>query len=142
MLHNWAFNGAEGILGAMWMTHDMRVALMKPTWVPNPDAPISFSAIQAAQEIVGPGYIAGGLALTGKATPYNATSDRTDLQAADSSWGPGATFETGFAAVYDNDDAQKLVWSIVDFQETKAVDNGVFTVDWATVGLLYLVPAP
>jgi hypothetical protein len=140
--HNWAYNSAEGILGALWLGDDMKVALMKPTWVPNVDAPMSFSALQAANEITGPGYTAGGLALAGKSTPYNAAQDRTDLVAADSTWGPGATFDAGFAVVYDNTHPSKIVWSIVDFEGTKSVNNGTLTIDWATVGLLYIVPAP
>lgn len=142
MKHNWAYNSGEGLLAAMWMADDMRVALMKSTWAPNPDVAMNFGTLQAAQEITGPGYTAGGLVLSAKSTPYTAASDRTDLQAADSTWGPGATFQAGFAVIYDNTHPSKPIWSIVDFEGVKSVDNGVFTIDWSSVGLLYLVPAP
>jgi hypothetical protein len=136
----WAYNGAEGILAALWNTHDMKVALMKPSFVPNPDAVMSFSALQAANEVVGAGYTAGGTSLTGKAAPYTPASDRTDLQAADVTWGPGATFDTGFAVIYDNTDASKLIWAVIDFQATKSIVGGTFTVDFAAQGILYLTP--
>ena len=142
MRHDWAHKTGQSIMAGLWMSNDMKAALMKPTWVPDYDADLLFGALQAAQEITGTGYTAGGKSLTGKATPYVAGSDRTDLQAADTSWGPGATFAAGFAVVYDNTDASKRIWSIVDFEGTKTVDNGTFTIDWAAVGLLYLVPVP
>lgn len=141
MKHDWAFKTGESLISAMWMADDMKVALMKPTWVPNPDLDLLFGAL-AAQEVVGAGYTAGGLSLTGKSAPYSPGSDRTDLVAADSSWGPGATFDTGWAVIYDNTDASKRVWSIVNFEGTKSVNNGVFTIDWSAVGLLYLIPVP
>jgi hypothetical protein len=139
MLHKWAYRTAESIMADLWLANEMKAALMKPTWVPDYDTQLLFGAL-TAQEITGAGYTAGGIVLTGKATPYNAGADRTDLQADDVQWGPGATFQTGFAVVYDNTDASKRVWSIVDFEGTKDVDNGVFTIDWSAVGLLYLVP--
>ena len=139
MKHDWAYKTAESVMADLWMSHEMKVALMKPTWAPNYDLDLLFGAL-TVQEIVGPGYTAGGIILPSKAIPYSAGSDRTDLQAADIQWGPGATFQTGFAAIYDNTDANKRVWSIVDFEGTKDVDNGVFTIDWSAVGLLYLVP--
>jgi hypothetical protein len=141
VIHKWAYAGAEGILGALWTTDTMKVALMKTTWVPTPDAAMSFSALQAANEITGTGYTAGGLVLASKVAAYDSAADRTNLQAADSTWGPGATFTAGFAAVYDDSHASKLIWSYVDFEGAKAVDNGVFTIDWAALALLYVLPA-
>jgi hypothetical protein len=141
VLHKWAYAGGEGILGAMWLGNPMKVVLFKATWVPNYDVPMSYSALAGAQEVAGAGYAAGGLALTGKSAPYNAGADRTDLQAADSSWGPGATFQAGFAVIYDDSSPTKLIWSVVDFEGIKSVDNGVFTIDWSAVGLLYILPA-
>lgn len=143
MLHKWGYAGVQGILGAIWLANPMKVALMKPAWVPNYDAAMSFSALQAANEIAaGTGYVAGGLALAGKAAPYDGAADRTNLQAVDSVWGPGATFgPMGFAALYDDSHVNKLIWSVVDFEGSKSVDNGTFTIDWAAISLLHLVPA-
>ena len=142
MKHQWAYAGAEGILGAMWLGNPIKVALFKSTWVPNYDAPMSYSALAGTNEVTGAGYTAGGVALASKAAPYNGSTDRTDLQAADSSWGPGATFDAGFAVIYDDSSPTKLVWSVVDFEGIKSVNNGVFTIDWSAVGLLYVLPAP
>lgn len=140
MISYWAYNGAEGILAALWNAHDMKVALMKPSFVPNPDAVMNFATLQAANEVVGAGYTAGGTSLTAKATPYTAASDRTDFQAADVTWGPGATFDTGFAVIYDNTDANKLVWAVIDFQGTKSIVGGAFTLDFSSTGILFASP--
>jgi hypothetical protein len=141
MIHKWAYAGAEGILGALWLADTMKVALMKSTWVPDYDTPMSFSALQAANEITGTGYTAGGVALASKAAPYDAAADRTNLQAADTTWGPGATFSAGFAVIYDDSHASKLIWSVVDFEGAKTVDSGTFTIDWAALSLLHILPA-
>src|SRR5262245_24579964 len=120
----------------MWLANPMKVALLKPTYVPNPDTHKVFADV-SAQEIAGTGYAAGGLVLANKTTNYDAAQDRTNLLADDSTWGPGATFDTAFAVVYDNSGAKPL-WSLVDFEGIKSVVAGVFTIDWAAVGLLYV----
>jgi hypothetical protein len=140
MLHKWGYRGAEGILGSLWTTDNMKVALMKTTFVPDYDSVMSFSALQAVNEITGTGYTAGGILLTAKAAVYDAPGDRTNLQAADVSWGPGATFISGFAAIYDDSAVNKLIWSVVDFEGAKAVDNGVFTIDFAALSILHILP--
>jgi hypothetical protein len=139
VIHRWFYKSGEGLLAALWLADEMKVALMVPTFVPDPDVHDNWSDV-AGSEVAGPGYTAGGLVLTGKAAPYTTATDRTDLQAADSVWGPGATFSTRYAVVYDNTPAGKPLWSYVDFEATKDVDNGTFTIDWSSVSLLHLVP--
>jgi hypothetical protein len=118
----------------------MTVALMKPTFTPNRDTQKVWADV-SSQEITGTGYTAGGIALASKAAPYNSSTDRTDLQAADTSWGPGATFDAAYAVIYDNSGSKPL-WSLVDFEGTKSVAAGIFTLDWSSVGLLYITPVP
>jgi hypothetical protein len=113
----------------------MTVALLKPAYVPNPDTHKVWADI-AVNEIVGAGYVAGGQVLANKSENYDAATDRTNLLADDSVWA-GATFQTGFAAVYDNSGAKPL-WSLVNFEEIKDVAGGTFTIDWAAVGLLFV----
>ena len=79
----------------------MTVALLKATYSPDRDLHKVWADI-ASHDVVGTGYTAGGKALTGKLAPYDSAQDRTDLQCADVTWGPGATFDTRYAAIYDN----------------------------------------
>lgn len=138
MKHDWYTASAEELISALWLANPITVALLKPTYVPNRDTHKVWTDI-SAQEITGTGYTQK--VLTSKLAPYDPAADRTDLQAADTSWGPGATFQSAFAVVYDNSGSKKL-WSLVDFEGTKDVVDGVFVIDWAAVGLLYLVPIP
>ena len=140
MTHTWFSASGGGLLGTLWTANPLTVALLKPTYVPNLDTHKVWTDV-SAQEITGTGYTTGGVALAGKSVNYDGSADRTNLVANDSTWGPGATFDAAFAVVYDNSGAKPL-WSLVDFSGTKSVAAGIFTIDWATVGLLYTIPAP
>ena len=136
MLHNWFSKSGESVLAALWVANPIKVMLMKPTFTPDRDVQLVYTDI-SAQEITGTGYTAGGLALTTRTAVYSAASDRTDLTADDSVWGPGATFDAAFAVVYDSSGSKPL-WSLVNFEGTKSVAAGTFTIDWNSAGLLYL----
>ena len=138
MKHDWFPAGGGSVIGTLWVANPITVALLKPTYVPDPDAHKVWADV-SAQEITGAGYTSGGVALTGKGQSYDPTTNRNNLTAADSQWGPGATFQAGFAVVYDVAGA-KALWSLVDFEGMKDVADGVFIIDWAAVGLLYTVP--
>ena len=143
MVHQWMFASAESILGNIWVADSMKIALMKPTYVPNPDTQKFWADVSAQELAAGAGYTAGGITLATKSQAYNAATDRTDLKAADVSWGPGATFDAAFAVIYDAQSgvaATMPLWSLVDFQGTKSVAAGVFTISWAVAGVLYIVP--
>jgi len=140
--NNWYYKSAEGIMAALWTTNPMTVALLKPTYTPNLDTHLTWADV-SAQEVVGTGYTSPGQLLAGKpGTPvYNPGTDRTDLQANDSVWGPGASFTAHYAVIYDNSGSKPL-WALVDFEADQTVSNGTFTLDWQSVGLLYIIPAP
>jgi hypothetical protein len=133
--HDWYQASAGDLIANIWLANPLKVALLSSAYVPNRDTHKLWSDVSAAQ-ITGLGYTAGGQALTGKSKNYDAAADRTNLLAADNVW-PDSTFSTAFAVVYD-DSGGKPLWSLVDFEGTKDVISGVFTIDWATVGLLYV----
>jgi hypothetical protein len=137
---NWFGASAEAILGNIWLANPMKVALMKPTYVPNRDTQKVFADIAAQELAAGGGYTVGGITLTGKTADYDPASDTTHLFAVDVLWGPGATFDTAFAVVYDNSGAKPL-WGLIDFQAVKSVGNGVFQLDFDTLGLLDILAA-
>jgi len=135
--HDWFSASAEGILGSLWVANPMKIALLRPGFVPNRDTQKLFTDISSF-EVTGTGYIAGGNTLTTKSASYDASQDRTNLVADDPTWGPGATFDAAYAAVYDNS-GTKILWSLVDFEGTKSVSGGTFLIDFAAVGFLSLV---
>jgi hypothetical protein len=141
MLHNWYPASAEKILGDLWLANPLTVSLMKATYSPAPDTHKVWADISSHELPTAGGYTAGGVLLTAKAAPYNAAQDRTDLQAADVTWGPGATFDARYAVIYDASLAKPL-WSLIDFEAVKSVSNGVFTIDFAAIGALAILPAP
>jgi len=135
---NWFGASAEAILGNIWLANPMKVALMKPSYVPNRDTQKVFADIAAQELAAAGGYVAGGITLVGKTADYDAASDTTHLFATDVVWGPGVTFDTAFAVVYDNSGGKPL-WGLIDFQGTKSVGNGVFQLDFDSLGLLDIV---
>jgi len=140
MKQQWMGAGGGGdILASLWMNDPMTIALLAPGFVPNYDAQKVWADV-AGSEIAGTGYAAGGKLLAAKATPYTA-GGRYDLQAANVQWGPGATFNTAFAVVYDNSGA-KVLWSMIDFGGTSSVVNGTFTINFSATGVLYTALAP
>jgi hypothetical protein len=139
MLHDWYAASAEGLLANLWLNQPMTVALLKSSYAPDRDTHKVWADV-ATQELPTEGlYTAGGVLLTGKAAPYNAATDRTDLQCADVTWGPGATFDARYAVIYDNSGTKPL-WSLIDFEALKSVSNGVFTIDFAAIGALAILP--
>jgi hypothetical protein len=135
---NWYSASAEAILGTLWLANPMKVALMQPGFVPNRDTQKVWADIAASELAAGGGYTAGGITLANKSTPYDSTTDTSHLYADDVSWGPPATFAAAFAVVYDNSGTKPL-WSLIDFQGTKSVAAGTFTIDFDALGLLDIV---
>jgi hypothetical protein len=136
--HTFFAASAEGLLGNLWLANPMKIMLMKPTFVPNIDTQKLYADISANEVASGGGYTTGGATLVNKTAAYNAASDRTDFYADDPVWGPGATFDAGFAVIYDNSGTKPL-WSLVDFEGTKSVAAGTFTLDFPTLGMLYAI---
>jgi hypothetical protein len=139
MKQDWYYGSAENLIAALWLSQPLKAALMKPGFVPDLDSQRNWPQI-SANEVVGTGYTAGGTLLANKAAVYDAPTNHTDLKADDIVWGPGASFDTGFAVVYNSSGAQEL-WSLIDMEGQKSVASGSFTLDFATIGVLGLVPA-
>jgi len=137
--HDWFVASGGGLLSTLWLANPLTVMLLKPTFVPNIDTQKLYADISAQELAAGGGYTVGGQLLASKTANYDAAQDRTNLLSADSIWS-AATFDTAYAAIYDNSGSKPL-WSLVDFEGIKNVAGGVFTIDWATVGNLYVTKA-
>jgi hypothetical protein len=138
-VQNWYSASAEAILGNLWLNNPMKVALMQAAFVPNRDTQKVWTDIAASELAAGGGYTAGGITLVNKTATYDPSSDTTHYYADDVSWS-AATFNAAFAVVYDNSGTKPL-WSLIDFQGTKSVITGVFTIDFDALGLLDAVAA-
>lgn len=136
MKHDWYPAAGGELISNLWLSQPLKVALLKPTYVPAPDTHKVWSHVSAQELAAGSGYTAGGQTLANKTRNYDAATDRTNLLADDNVWN-AATFDTAFAVIYDPSGSMPL-WSLVDFEGTKNVVSGVFTIDWAAVGALYV----
>src|SRR5262245_41497598 len=126
------FAQAGGLLiSRLWVPQDMKVALMKPTYVPDVDANLRWADVSAQEIAAGGGYTAGGKSLTGKSTSYDAAANEMNLVAADLSWGPGFTATMAFAVVYEEGTTDKFLWGLLDLGGTQTISNGTFLLDWA-----------
>lgn len=136
MKHDWYPASGGGLIATLWTGNPIKVALLNASYVPNPDTHKVWGDVSPF-EVSGSAYTAGGQPLTGKTASYDAAADRTNLLANDSTWGPGASFATRYGVVYD-DSGGKPLWSLVDYEALKDIINGVFTIDWAASGALYV----
>ena len=138
----WYAQAGGNLIAQYWTVRDMRVALLKSTYSPNVDTHLRYSDIAADEVAAGGGYTTGGKSLTGKSTSYDASANEYNLIAADLSWGPGATFQTRYGAVYEADTTDKWLWALLDFGALQDISNGTFLLDWATNLLAITQGAP
>lgn len=140
MKHDWYPASGGGLIATLWQANPLKVALLGAAYTPNPDTHKVWTDVSPYEIAAAGGYTAGGMLLASKTVNYDAALDRTNLVAADSEWGPGASFTANYAVIYDSSGALPL-WSLVDFEGPKAVSSGRFTIDWAAVGLLFVTKA-
>jgi hypothetical protein len=137
----WYAQAGGNLIARHWIPQNMMVALLSAAYAPNIDSHMRYSDVSAVEIAAGGGYTTGGKALTGKAISYDAALNEYNLQAADLSWGPGATFQTRYGVVYEGDTADKFLWALLDFGTLQDIQNGTFLLDWAT-NLLAVAAGP
>lgn len=134
-----AFRYGLGVLGQYsataarrvdWVTDTIKVALLKEGYIPDQDVHDFFSDV-SAQEIAGAGYTAGGVALGTKTATYDAATNTTRLDAADSEW-VAASFTAYYAVILKDTGvaATSPLLGYVDFGENKTVSSGTFKIEW------------
>lgn len=114
----------------------LKVMLCTSSYVPDQDNHQFQSSI--TNEVVGTGYTAGGATLGSVTLSYNAGTNILTFDAADTSWGPGATFTARYAIVVDTTPgtaATNPLLLYVDFGADVPVSNGTFTITWDANGL-------
>lgn len=137
----WYAQSGGHLIARLWVPQDMKVALLLPAYTPDIDAHMRYSDVSAQEVANGGGYSTGGKSLTGKSVAYDAPTNEYNLLAGDLSWGPGATFQTRFGAVYEEGTSDEFLWALLDFGATQDIANGTFLLDWAS-NLLAIAAGP
>lgn len=137
----WFAQAGGNLIARLWVPQDMKVALMKDTFVPNIDVQLRFADVVAQEVAAGGGYAAGGKSLAGKSVAYDAAANEYNLLAGDLSWGPGATFATRYGVVYEDGTTDEFLWALLDFGALQDISNGTFLLDWGT-NLLAVAAGP
>ena len=84
-------------------------------------------------EVVGPGYTAGGATVANKASSYVDTTN-VKLSADDTAWTTATLALVRYVAVYETTGGK--IRAIYDFGADKSVTTGAFTVEWSSNGLI------
>jgi len=90
-----------------------------------------------ANEIIGTGYTAGGVALAGKAVTQAVA---TKFDANDAEWA-AATFTAYHAVIYDDSLANDDLIASIDFGGSKSVSANTFKIQWHADGIITLATA-
>jgi len=131
----WYGQSGGGLIANMWTANQMGVALLTASYVKNLDTHLRYSDVSLYEVAAGGGYTTGGQQIANRTTSYDAAADEYNLLGDDLTWGPGATITASFGVIYEMATANKWLWALLDFGQSVAVSNGVFTIDW-TAGLL------
>lgn len=91
----------------------------------------------SANEIVGVGYSAGGIALTGKAVTADNVDNEGVFSADNANW-PASTISARHAVIYNDTTTPKYLIASIDFLETKNSSNGNFLIQWDAEGIINL----
>jgi hypothetical protein len=137
----WYGMSATGLIARMWQPTLMGVILMVPSFVPNLDSQQRYSDVTTNELATGGGYTKGGAVIQNRNTSYDPAADEYSLLGDDLSWGPGATFSTGYGIIYETNTTDKWLWALLNFGGQIDVANGVFQIDW-TAGLLSIAAGP
>jgi hypothetical protein len=115
-------------------TDTVKVMLCTSTYTPDQDAHVYKSSV--TNEVTGPGYTAGGIALTSKTNTYTGATNTTMLDAADVTWST-STITARYAVVYvDTGTAgTSALICYVDFGADVASSGGNFTITWDVNGI-------
>jgi hypothetical protein len=131
----WYGQSGGALIARLWVAQQMGVALLGAGYTPNLDSHMRYSDVSAQEIASGGGYTSGGQQITNRTAPYDASADETNMLGDDLTWGPGATINTRYGALYEMTTVDKYLWALLDFGTLISISNGVFTIDWSS-GLL------
>ena len=119
-----------------WDTDTIKVALTTSTYAVNQDTHAFFSDV--TNEVVGTGYTAGGVAISGPPTiTYDTASNEIRLDCTDPSWS-GASFTARYGIIYKATGVASTspLIAYIDFTSDQTVASGTFTIVLDATGAL------
>lgn len=122
-------------------TDVLKIMLCTSSYTPDQDAHRYKSSITS--EVVGTGYTAGGITLTGVVITYTAATNVLMIDATDVSW-TTATFTARYAVIYDSSpasDATRPVIGYIDFGADVPTSGGTFTITFDPAGIFTVTVA-
>jgi len=118
-----------------WLNDTIKVMLCTSSYVPNQDTHV-YKDVSVDNEVVGDGYTAGGATLASKTLAYDAGTNITKFDAADTVWA-ASTITARYAVIYDDTPASsKPLLGYVDFGEDEVSTSTDFTIQWSSDGVL------
>lgn len=115
-----------------YMTANVRAMLTTSAYTPLDTHQFKSSV---TGEVVGAGYTARGVLLTGKAVTWDGTAGKLRLSAANPTWTGTFTVRRLVFYVDTGSDATSSLLSYVDFEADQVVDNAAFTYVIPTSGI-------
>jgi hypothetical protein len=119
-----------------WLADDIRVILTTAAYVPDQDTHQYRSDV--TNEVVGAGYVAGGIALAGKTITYTAATNLITLDANDVQW-PASTITARVGVVFDNTPVLATAKPLLAYEQSD-VDlistAGLWQIVWNASGIL------
>lgn len=123
-------------------TDTIKVALLTSSYTPNQDTHAYYSDVNS-YEVSGTGYTAGGATLASKTVTYDAATNVTMLDAADTAW-TSSTITARYAVIYSDTPATaatKPLLGYVDFSSDQSSTSGTFTITWDATGIVRITVA-
>jgi len=117
---------------------DLYLMLLTSAHTPNPDLHKYISQVSVNEAVdYGGNYIAGGMVLSNLSSNYsglNAFADADDVAI-----GPGSTIRYRWGVIYKKTatPGSSPIRAQVDFKEDQVITNGLSTIQWNTLGIIF-----
>jgi len=123
-----------------WQTDTIKCSLHTNAYTAAQDTDQYWTNSLSANEVSSAGYVAGGVALSGKSLTYTAGTNTVTFDADDITWA-GVTFTTRWAAVYKSTGTTTTshLFSYVNMGADNAIAAGNISIQWATGGIATIV---
>jgi len=118
-------------------TDDINVSLHTSSYTPDIDTDEFYSDITASEVTSENGYTTKGQSLASKTVSTDTTDDEGVFDAADVTWS-SSTITARYAVIWKNTGTNTTspLIAYVDFAADKTSDNGDFSVQWSSEGIL------
>ena len=124
-----------------WVAETWRLMLLNSTHIPNASTQQYIASVSANQIAATPGYALGGELVEDKASTANPLAlNNYFIDATDKVIGPGASLNYRFGILYKDTGVPGTspIRAQIDFETDQIVSNGTSTIQWSSLGLIYI----